>query len=118
MCFFRYLHAQWDKSPAVCETLQEDGRKTIDDLLALLDEGALDIDMPADENTIVLRQVDLRIKSKKMLPLSKSKLIDQFFDLVSNDLKSLNWEEFNQDNLNKQEWAALNKLKSAKGLNY
>lgn len=82
LCKVLFLYAQWDRSHAACETLQEDDRKAIDDLLALLDEGALDTDMPADEDTIVLRQVDLRIQSKKMLPLSKNKLTGKFFDLA------------------------------------
>lgn len=87
---FRYLHEQQDKSPLACETIQKDDQRAIEDLLALLDEGLVDVDELKDKESITLRQVDLKIKSKRMLPLA-NRTIGQFFDLVSNDLKSLKY---------------------------
>lgn len=53
--------------------MQREDQKALDDLLAMLDEGSSDTELSVDKDTLVLRQVDLKIRFKKMLPLSKNK---------------------------------------------
>lgn len=101
---FRFLHDQRNRGPGACKTLQEYDKKVFEDLLALLDEKPSDVNSQIDDDTVVPRHADLKIKSKKTLLLSKNKLIGQFFDLVSNELNKLNQED------------SLNEVKNAKGI--
>lgn len=114
---FKYWHSARHNKLQINQSDKEE-RAALDTLVSLLQENAdsdSDVETP-DHRFELVRPSKLQIRSFKIPPLSKHKLIEFFLTQVKRDLSKVNWEYGGIDNLTRQERKALREMEEAPGI--